>query len=528
MSSSGGVAIGNAVQAHKSSLDVHGTSADGTPSSLTSGLLPAWIREWWRRRRRPATAQVAGGAQVSTANVQVFKDIKLLIEREDLSRNSSRWDAELLDVFGGFVENIYRRSSHERFGEIKPPGDCEDQRRRSRRSSLAVGHQRQHRVGKRRWIRHDPSSTADTSTSETAEIGVGSGSNLLSLDGLQNAVGLWQNSGDVYVGGSDAGPEASGDLRLNDEHSRVDIGGTLTVWGPGTVRNNGGEMNVDVVDHTHGGTFEFNAGTFSVNRFDGNLLNPAGTLTPGVDSDTAATLIDGNYTQQSDATLSLDIGGTGPGSTHDLVSITGDAQVDGLLELSLLNEFTPSATEELTVLAADSLIGFFDNVATGQRLSTSDGRGSFVVNYGIGSAFDESRIVLSDFQLETVTADLNMDGFVDGLDLGILLGNFESNAIPSGGELNGTDPVDGLDLGILLGAWNPPALSALVSVPEPGSAASYCIAMVSFASYRQRRISYTNFFTTLKGTRDDDFHSVSKISFADCPHHVLFNCVVAI
>lgn len=54
-----------------------------------------------------------------------------------------------------------------------------------------------------------------------------------------------------------------------------------------------------------------------------------------------------------------------------------------------------------------------------------------------------------------------MDGFVDGLDLGILLANFDQNGIPaSGGELNDTDPVDGLDLGILLGAWNPP--------PPPG------------------------------------------------------------
>ena len=63
--------------------------------------------------------------------------------------------------------------------------------------------------------------------------------------------------------------------------------------------------------------------------------------------------------------------------------------------------------------------------------------------------------------------DLNGDGFVDGLDLGILLGNFNQNADSSGGEFNGIDPVDGLDLGILLGAWNPPPSAAPTSVPEP-------------------------------------------------------------
>jgi len=69
-----------------------------------------------------------------------------------------------------------------------------------------------------------------------------------------------------------------------------------------------------------------------------------------------------------------------------------------------------------------------------------------------------------------IPEDLNGDGFVDGLDLGILLGNFNQNGIPeSGGNLNGTNPVDGLDLGILLGTWNPPGGLSAVSVPEPGS-----------------------------------------------------------
>ncbi len=67
--------------------------------------------------------------------------------------------------------------------------------------------------------------------------------------------------------------------------------------------------------------------------------------------------------------------------------------------------------------------------------------------------------------------DLNNDGFVDGLDLGILLGNFDQATTPDGGELDGNAPVDGLDLGILLGAWNPPAANAAISaVPEPSTA----------------------------------------------------------
>jgi hypothetical protein len=47
--------------------------------------------------------------------------------------------------------------------------------------------------------------------------------------------------------------------------------------------------------------------------------------------------------------------------------------------------------------------------------------------------------------------DLNLDGTVDGIDLGVLLGAWGS---PSGNaDLNADGVVDGIDLGLLLGAW---------------------------------------------------------------------------
>ncbi len=52
--------------------------------------------------------------------------------------------------------------------------------------------------------------------------------------------------------------------------------------------------------------------------------------------------------------------------------------------------------------------------------------------------------------------DLNGDNYVDGLDEGILLGNFESYGNYLYGELDGIGLVDGLDFGILLGNWNEP------------------------------------------------------------------------
>ncbi len=142
-------------------------------------------------------------------------------------------------------------------------------------------------------------------------------------------------------------------------------------------------------------------------------------------------------------------------------------------------------------------VGGRDLIASGTYLGSdptfgSDGsltsQGLFLTSTtpGGGNAVDPDNNVLV---LSGNPADLNNDGFVDGLDLGILLGNFEMNAAPSGGELNGTDPVDGLDLGILLGAWNPPALSALsaASVPEPTSLALFAVAGTALLATRRTR-----------------------------------------
>ena len=62
---------------------------------------------------------------------------------------------------------------------------------------------------------------------------------------------------------------------------------------------------------------------------------------------------------------------------------------------------------------------------------------------------------------ETIPADLNGDGVVDGIDLGILLANWSippgspgcRGAVPCAADLNGDAVVDGIDLGILLASW---------------------------------------------------------------------------
>jgi len=50
-------------------------------------------------------------------------------------------------------------------------------------------------------------------------------------------------------------------------------------------------------------------------------------------------------------------------------------------------------------------------------------------------------------------SDINGDGWVDGVDLGIVLASWSTDAAGAPADLNRDGAVDGADLGVLLSAW---------------------------------------------------------------------------
>jgi hypothetical protein len=94
------------------------------------------------------------------------------------------------------------------------------------------------------------------------------------------------------------------------------------------------------------------------------------------------------------------------------------------------------------------------------ELHDIDDDGWIVGWVSLGTGFQVVLLVPTD-PIETCLADLNGDGIVNGLDLGILLINWSiptgspgcAGAIPCSSDLNCDGVVDGLDLGILLGNW---------------------------------------------------------------------------
>lgn len=92
---------------------------------------------------------------------------------------------------------------------------------------------------------------------------------------------------------------------------------------------------------------------------EANLTN-AGTLSPG--SSPGTITIDGNFTQESTGTLAIELGGTTPNTQHDQLVVTGEAALDGTLDVSLIDEFSPSLGESFSILTYTSHTGSFDTL----------------------------------------------------------------------------------------------------------------------------------------------------------------------
>jgi RHS repeat-associated protein len=102
---------------------------------------------------------------------------------------------------------------------------------------------------------------------------------------------------------------------------------------------------------------DIEAGTFSgPGSVQGDLTNAA-TLDLGTAVGTLS--VTGDYTQTATGTMSVKLGGTAPGTQYDQVNVTGPANLDGTLDINLVNGFGPSAGQTFQVLSfADSLGSF--------------------------------------------------------------------------------------------------------------------------------------------------------------------------
>lgn len=93
----------------------------------------------------------------------------------------------------------------------------------------------------------------------------------------------------------------------------------------------------------------------------GNITN-SGKITPG--NSVGRINITGDYTQTDSGTLILELGGTTPG-LYDQLQASGNIQVDGTLNIQLLDNYSPAIGDTVTLVSAGgALSGSFNRIVT--------------------------------------------------------------------------------------------------------------------------------------------------------------------
>ena len=199
----------------------------------------------------------------------------------------------------------------------------------------------------------------------------------------------------------------------------------------------------------------------------GELVTPAlengGVVEPGSSAGTLT--LDGDYAQLASGILRLEIGGEIPGLGFDTLFVTGEALLDGILDVSLIdplggsNIFVPKSGDSFEILTANGGLG-------GTRFDTQSGdlpalTGELFWEIDYGSDFVRLDV------FTPFTADFDRDGDVDGDDLTQWEGDFGQND-DSDADLDGdSDGNDFLAWQRQYGSGLP--LAASTAVPEPSS-----------------------------------------------------------
>ena len=171
------------------------------------------------------------------------------------------------------------------------------------------------------------------------------------------------------------------------------------------------------------------------------------TVAPG--DSTGFLVVTGDYFQGPDATLAIELGGTGFGE-FDLLSVSGSAVLDGSLDITEL--YTPGAADSWTILTATGgITGDFASITAGYEVNV-DGTDLILSLLGglLGDANNDGVVSADDYgsgQLHFgdtgdigILGDANLDGVVSADDYGSVQLHFGDTAgsapVPEPGTLS--------------------------------------------------------------------------------------------
>lgn len=141
----------------------------------------------------------------------------------------------------------------------------------------------------------------------------------------------------------------------------------------GELRLSGG--SIEARFGTDPGQLEILGGTVTGSgTITGDVLLAGGSLKPGLPLGTLD--INNNLDVRSDGTLTVDIAGTEPGVSHDQVRVFSRVDLQGRLEINLINGFTPQIGQEF-------IVATFSRLGNGTEFPEVTGQ-----NIGNGKRFD--------------------------------------------------------------------------------------------------------------------------------------------
>ncbi len=275
----------------------------------------------------------------------------------------------------------------------------------------------------------------------------------------ETSVGTYNlSSGTFYV-------ETTSEIGRDGDAEFVQTGGVAELFEPviasganstSAYRLHGGTLDLAYSSISFGagqGEFDFQGGELrGATEIKFPLVNAGGALSPGEPGvGIGETVIEGSYTVTSvNAALNIDLAGT---SSFDELTVSGSIDLDGILNVSLLNGFSPALGNSFTFLTGASLTGTF---ADTNFPAIGAGLGWDVI-YG------DNSVAIQVVEQSAVPGDTDGDGDVDLVDLNNVRNNFGNNGNPVLGD---TLPFDGkVDLSDLNAVRN--NFGAVGPVPEP-------------------------------------------------------------
>jgi T5SS/PEP-CTERM-associated repeat protein len=268
--------------------------------------------------------------------------------------------------------------------------------------------------------------------------------------------------------------KATGTVNIGSPTTTGTLNNSLDFTNEGLINIAGGTLNNTASQflNTGNGTIR-GSGTIDMNI---NTLTNDATVSPGITTGAPTTagvmtIADGHFTQQANGILEIEIGGTTPGSEHDVLDVGRNLTLAGTLDVSFINGYTPQIGDSFDILNwGISVFGDFDT----RNLPA----------LGAGMLWDQTNL-LTDGTLaiisDALTGDLNGDGFVGIADLNIVLGAWNQSVPPAdpAADPSGDNFVGIADLNTVLGNWNAgtPPNNMDTNVPEP---ASFTVLMIAY------------------------------------------------